>query len=243
MSSALAYGDRTVTIDLDEIRPDRFVIHNDKVRPLLKGEGVTAGKFFELVTWRRAGLLARIRERGFNVRSITDRIAALPGITPVPPLGAAGVRLLTAKERIASFDRASLHWQDLPVGEHNGKAAVRLRIGEPVRRRRSRGPGDYYIITPGAADQLNLRPVSETDALLQAYALIAQSAAPAVIRCVQHPDTYHVPQRQATLPPLHRELLQLLAIERAEPWTVAQSSAALAKAVYAKLGIALEPQV
>ncbi len=231
-----------MNIDLDEIRPDRFVIHNDKLRPLLKGEGVTAGKFFELVTWRREGLLARIRERGFNVRSLADRAAALHGIAPVAPLGAEAFRLLTQKERIAGFDRASLHWRELPVVEHNGKPGVRLRIGEAVRRRRSRGPGDYYIVAPGAAEQANLRAVSETDALLHAYALIAQSDAPVVLRFVEHADTYFVPQAQTTLPPPHRELLQLLANEKAEPWTIARSAASFAEAVFAKLGIMLEPQ-
>ncbi len=231
-----------MTIDLDEIRPDRFVIQNDKVRPLVKGEGVTTGKFFELVTWRREGLLARIRERGFNVRTLADRIAALPGIAPVPPLGAEGVRLLAQKERIATFDRASLHWRDVPVGEHNGKPAVWLRVGEAVRRRRSRGSGDYYIIMQGAADQLNLRPVSETDALIHAYAVIAQSATPAMLHVVEHTDTYHIPETLALLPPRHRELLQLLSVEKAEAWTIAKSSAPLAEPVYAKLGIGLELQ-
>lgn len=230
-----------MTIDLDEIRLDRFVIHNDKVRPLLRGEGVTAGRFFELVTWRREGLLARIRERGFNVRSIPDRIAALPGIAPVPPLGPEGVRLLAQKERVANFDRASLQWRELPTVEHNGKPAVRLRVGEAVRRRRSRGPGDYYLLAPGTAEQVNLRPVTETHALVHAYALIAQSTTPAVLRFVEHTDTYLIAQAQATLPPPHRELLQLLTIEKAEPWTIAKSAAPLAEAVYAKLGVMLEP--
>src|SRR4028119_779934 len=91
--------------DLDEIRPDRFIINNDKLRPVLRGEGVTVGKFFELVTWRREGLIGRIRMRGFNVRTLEDRVAAPRGIKSIEPPGPEGVRVLhQPKERIAHFD-------------------------------------------------------------------------------------------------------------------------------------------
>ena len=232
-----------MSIDLDEIRPDRFVIHNDKVRPLLKGEGVTAGKFFELVTWRRDGLMARIRERGFNVRTIPDRIAALREIQPVPPPGDLGVRILSqAKERIAIFDRARLQWQEATIIEYNGKPAVQLRASEALRRRKSRGPGDYYIATLSSDQQINLLPVNETGALLHAYGQLAQSNSPVVLRYSEQTDTYYLPRGLAFLPPPHHETIELIALTKAEPWTIDKSAFALLKAILNKLGIALEPQ-
>ncbi|MDP9313536.1 MAG: hypothetical protein M3R24_22085 [Chloroflexota bacterium] len=237
------HGWTILAIDLDEIRPDRFVIHNDKVRPLLRGEGVTAGKFFELGTWRRDGLLARIRERGFNVRTIADRIAALPHIQPVPPPGELGLRILSqAKERFAVFDPKTLHWQDVPVIEHNGKQAVQLRAGEALRRRKGRGSGDYYLATIAGDRQINLLPVNETGALLHAYAQIAHSGSPAVLRYTLRAETTHLPQNQALLPPPHGAVIALLARDKDEPWTVNQAAFPLLEAITAKLGLALQPQ-
>ncbi len=49
--------------DLDEIAPNTFIIHNDKVRLVLRGEGVTIGHTFQLVSPRRFGLLGRLKMR------------------------------------------------------------------------------------------------------------------------------------------------------------------------------------
>lgn len=229
--------------DLDEIRPDRFVINNAKVRPILKGEGVVVGKFFELVTWRRDGLIARIRERGFNVRTIRDRIAALPVIEQVRPPGEAGIRLLTnAKERIAVFDRAELRWRDVPPFEQGGKLAVQLRDGVALRRRKSRGHADYYITIQVVNDQINLLPASETTALLHAYGQIASLGPPARVRFYERGDVYIVPERQAILPPAHHEVLNLLTREKAERWTFPKAIAELVEDVFATLQIHLEPE-
>jgi hypothetical protein len=229
--------------DLDEIRPDRFIINNDKVRPLLRGEGVTVGRFFELVTWRREGLIARIRVRGFNVRTLADRVAALRGVKPVAPLGAEGIRLLShPKEHIAIFDRAQLHWHDLRVIEHGGKPAVRLRAGAALRRRKGRGHADYYIATLSNDDQINFLPTKEVSALLHAYGQIAQSDTPAVLYYRAADETYLIPQHQALLPPPHRDVLQMLCYESAEPWTVPAIAFDYVQAVFAKLAIQLQPQ-
>ncbi|HEX6293096.1 MAG TPA: hypothetical protein VFZ66_28190 [Herpetosiphonaceae bacterium] len=227
--------------DLDEIRPDRFIINNGKLRPFLKGEGVTVGKFFELVTWRRDGLIARLRGRGFNVRTLADRVAALRGVQPVPPLGAAGLRLLShPKEHIATFERAQLHWCDVPVVDHGGKPAVWLRSGAAVRRRKGRGHADYYIAALTSGDQINFLPAKEADALLHAYGQIAQEQ-PVVLRYHTREDVYLIPQRQALLPPPHQEVLRLLSYDKAEAWTIPAAAFELAQAVLAKLAIRLEP--
>lgn len=230
-----------MNIDLDEIRPDRFVIHNDKIKPWLRGEGVTAGKFFELGTWRRDGLLARLRERGFNIRTIGDRIAGLGAIDAVEPLGAEGLRLVSqAKERIATFDAAALRWRELPLEQIDGQTIVRLRANEALRRRKSRGKGDYYVATLASQSAINLRPVSETAALLHAYANLAQST-PVVLRYTTHDDTITLPRGTITLPAPHQAVLDLLTLDKAPPWSFPSDCLPLVREVFAKLGIQLQP--
>jgi hypothetical protein len=227
--------------DLDEVRPNRFVINNDKLRPILRGEGVTAGKFFELVTWRREGLVARLRMHGFNVRTLDDRVAALPALPNVAPPGEVGVRELThPKERIALFDRQHLRWIDLPVVEHHGRAAVRIPVGTALRRRKGRGHADYYLAAVGQNNQVNFLPVNETDALLHAYAQIALAGPPAFIRYANKDDAFFVAQRQALLPPPHHELLLTLQQDNSERWTVAAPHFEMAEQVFAKLGVRLQ---
>lgn len=229
-------------IDFDEIRPDRFVIHNDKVRGLLRGEGVTSGKFFELGTWRREGLIARIRERGFNVRTIADRIGALPRVGDVAPPGTIGVRVLSqSNERIATFDRETLRWREQPVQTEGGRSIVRLPGNVAVRRRRGRGAANYFLTAPLPGGQLNLQPVTETDALIHAYAQIATYDPPAVLHFSTVDDAYIVPQQQAILPPPHAQTLDLLSHHKPQRWTFPRSWAHLAEDVFATLGILLQP--
>lgn len=230
-----------MNIDFDEIRPDRFIIHNDKVRPFLRGEGVTVGKFFDLVTWRRDGLIARIRNGGFNVRTLADRLAALREISAVGAPEGEGIRpLSTAKERIATFDRSTLRWRDVPMITHNGKPAVKLHGNVALRRRKSRGKPDFYISALIRDDQINLLPVSETEALLHAYGQIAASDQPAIARFWEQPDAYVVPSDQLLLPPPHAALLDLLSADKQTRWTFPSTSAGLVEAVFAKLGIELQ---
>ena len=228
--------------DLDEIRPDRFIINNDKLRPVLRGEGVTVGKFFELVTWRREGLIGRIRMRGFNVRTLEDRVTALRGIKHVDPPGPEGARVLHhPKERIAHFDSTRLHWCDLPTVDHGGKPAVRIASNIAIRRRKSRGHADYYITAPVVNGEINFLPTKEIAALIHAYSQIAQEHPP-VLRYTLADDIYSIPRQQAQLPEPHQEVLDMLAVDKAEPWRIPAPVIELAAGVFAKLGIDLQPQ-
>jgi len=227
-------------LDLDEIQPDRFVIHNDKLRPLLRGEGVTAGRFFELVTWRRDGLIARLRMRGFEIRTIADRIAALPGLPDVAPPGELGVRALASnKERYAMFDEATLRWRELSVETIDGQAAVRVHDNVALRRRKGRGKGDYYLSALVRGAQINLLPRTETDALLHAYAQLGRRGSQPQIAAVRRVDGMFVDRRQLTLPTPHSDALLLLAHGKAEAWTFPKAALGLAGEVFAKLGIQL----
>jgi hypothetical protein len=77
-------------IDLEEIAPNRFLVHTPRINALIKGEGKIAGRMFELTGWRRDGLIARLRERGFSVRTLGDQLDKLPGPTWPSVSAAAG---------------------------------------------------------------------------------------------------------------------------------------------------------
>lgn len=229
-----------MNIDLDEIQPDRFQINNAKVQLLLRGEGTIDGRFFTLGTWRRDGLIARLRMRGFNIRTIDDRIAALPRIAQPAPLGDEGVRALSnARERLATFDARELRWRDLPVESIDGRDAVRVRIGAALRRRRGRGTADFFIATPSRDRDVNLTPVPETQALLHAYAQIAATNRIA-ITAQRDADRWLIAEQQATIPQPHREALQVIALGKAPTWTIPHNLFPLAQEIFGSLGITLQ---
>lgn len=228
--------------DLDEYHADRFVIHNEKIRPLLRGEGERDGKFFRLQTWRREGLIARIRMAGFNVRTLQDRIDALHAapvdIEPGPEVFRA---LATQREQIAAWDPERLRWRDLPVREVNGVRGVTLRVNEPLRRRKSRSGGDFFLAIAEPGGRAGLRPVRESDAILHAYGMLAADGRPAVIRFERTSGGYLVPSNQALFPERHREALEFLASDDEPSWTFEREHIDLVEQVFDRLAVRLEP--
>src|SRR5262245_18472395 len=135
---------RRGSLDMDEIAPNHFVVHNSHVASLLKGEGLVKGRFFDLTTWRRDGLLARLRERGFTVRTIADRLAALPEPTTPPPIDGAGWRpLVHAIEQISNFDLQRFRWHPLAPQTGDGVTGVVIYDGWVLRRRKGRGSASF----------------------------------------------------------------------------------------------------
>ncbi len=229
--------------DLDEMAPNNFIVRNERVRPLLRGEGTLDGSHFLLETWRRDGLIARIRAAGLSVRTLLDRVNALPTIPPGRTVGPQLFRPLgTAKEQWAGFDRARLRWRDLPVVTHEGRQGVEVLVDEPVRRRKSRTGGDFFVIVPQGTTGAGLLAVDEEAALLQAYALLANSREPARIHFTKEADLYHVKGGSVVLPARHAETLDLLAASKAR-WTFGSATSALAERVFEKLGIVLFPGI
>lgn len=162
--------------DLDEIAPNTFIIHNDKVRPVLRGEGVTIGHTFQLVSPRRGGLLGRLKLRGFNVRTLDSRFARLPHLPPAPPLGETLFREANARERWSSFDIDNLRWREIEPTQQETKTVLPFRIGQIVRRRRSRTGGEYFQIDRAKTGQINLLPLSDSEAILRGYAQATQDS-------------------------------------------------------------------
>jgi hypothetical protein len=228
--------------DLDEFRANKFIIHNGKVRPFLRGEGEREGKFFHLQSWRREGLIARIRMAGFNVRTLQDRVDALHAIPPDVAPGPEIFRpITTQREQIAAWDPQRLRWRDLSVQTVNGVRGVMLRVNEPLRRRKSRAGGDYFIAFMEQGGGAGLRPVRERDAILQAYGLLAAEGRSAIIRFERKPQGYFVPADQALLPERHREALGLLVLDGEPDWTFEREHTDMVEQVFEKLGVQLEP--
>ncbi len=194
-------------VDLDEVRPNRFLIHNLKTKAVLRGEGVTVGNIFELTGWRREGLLARLRMRGFTVRTIDDRIATLPPL-PVPvPYGDLVMRdLQHPKERYARFDQVEIRWINVKAEE--GARQVQIGAGWVLQRRRGRGHADHYLATQEKPDRIGLLPLSETGAIMMGYAQ-ATADGERTLRLEVVDDGHRLPS-DLLLPPPHREVLKAI---------------------------------
>ncbi|ABU59712.1 hypothetical protein [Roseiflexus castenholzii] len=216
--------------DIDEIAPGRFVVRDTRANTLLKREGDLEGRLFTLRSWRRDGLLARLRERGFRVRTLEDRVRALPPLPPPVPAGVAFWHPLPDNERWSVFDPQRLDWVPVPEETRNGVVGCVVRQGQVIRRRRGRGVPRYALVAAGAM----LRTINETEALLRGY---AQAATPTLAaRC----DGARLVLPAHPLPPPHRSLIHSLAVDTADNCPVIMPDAwTLAQAIYARLGVRL----
>jgi hypothetical protein len=152
--------------DIEEIAPGRFIVRDPRAKTILKGEGDLEGQFFTLRSWRREGLLARLRGRGFRVLTIEDRIRHLPPLPAPLPTGSPFWLPLPDDERWSVFDPQHLDWIPVPVEIRDGIAGCVIRQGQVIRRRRGRGVPRYALVAEGAT----LRTIDETEALLHGYA-------------------------------------------------------------------------
>lgn len=137
--------------DIDEIAPGRFMVRDPRANTLLKREGDLEGRLFTLRSWRREGLLARLRERGFRVRTLRivfvrclrcrhgSRREALPGIRC--PMASDGASLILSawtgllrrsKRATASMDASCA--RDRSSGGGGGVACRAMRWLPQARR-------------------------------------------------------------------------------------------------------------
>ena len=194
-------------VDLDEIAPNSFIIHNERVRPLLKGEGVTQGHTFELVSERRAGLLARVRQRGFNVRTLYSRLKRLPALPTPLLLGSVAEREVSAKERWSIFDIDHLRWKDVVTLERGNQRVLQLPQNQIVRRRRSRSGGDFFRVEAVKQQALNLLALTEEQAVLHGYAQ-ATADSDIEVEAKAHPDGAYELLINYVFPAAYYELLK-----------------------------------
>ncbi len=231
--------------DLDEIAPNRFRIHEPRVRGVIKGEGTIEGQMFTLTGWRREGLLARLRERQFRVRTIADRLDVLPGLPPPPPIGSLGWRPLTsAIEQISHFDLRNLRWHPLATETRDGAPGVLAYEGWVLRRRKGRGSASYFLAFVERGGDIGLKPLDETKAILTGYAqALALDDRPLM---AEHrpspnagPDGSQFLLPEILLPPAYREVLRVIATSGAEGWLVDRWAWPLAQELFERLGVRL----
>jgi hypothetical protein len=217
--------------DLEEVRPGRFIVHTPLVGGTLRGEGEREGDRFTLTTWRREGLIARLRAKQFAVLTLADQVAALPPLPPPAPLGAPVARQPAAGERVSVFAGDPPGWRPAPEDAAT-PGALALREGQVIRRRKGRGPGSFALVAAGT-----LRPLSEDDAVRQGYAQL-RLLGPATLEAARDADG-RLTLPDLPLPPEHRQLLGRLADRSERGWLVADGADELAAALLARLGLEL----
>lgn len=231
---------RRQSFDLDEVAPNHFAIGNPHITSAIKSEGVVTGRMFELTGWRREGFIARLRERGFAVRTIADRIASLPAPPEPLPIGAPGWRAqATPIEQVSHFDLGLLRWHTLPSEQRDGVAGVMICDGWVLRRRKGRNPATFYLAHRERAGGVGLQPLDETAALLQGFAqALAFDSRPLLVGPAGAADgPLLLPAIE--LPRPYREALTLCAKHNAAGWLVERSGWPLAQELFARLGVRL----
>jgi hypothetical protein len=228
---------RRPAVGLEEIAPDRFLVHDPHMSGLLKGEGTLSGRMFELTTWRREGLLARLRGRGFKVVTLADLVAGLPGLEPPLLIGGPGWRPLSSPiEQISHFDLRNLRWHPLEPETHGGAPGVMICDGWALRRRKGRGAAAFYLAIREHGGGIGLRLLDETAAMLVGYAqALAFDNRPLLVE--RHGEHLLLPDVE--LPPPHRALLRRLTTADQERLLVSESWWPLAQGVFARLGVRL----
>jgi hypothetical protein len=214
------------------------MVNDPRTRPLLKGEGEFKGQVFELTSWRREGLLARLRGQGFTVRTLADQVAKLPLPPPRPvPIRDAALRPLTSEiDRFSYFDPLALSWVHVEPQEAHGEQVVMLREGWVVRRRRGRGASSFHQVFIERGGGVGLRPLGETEALLAGYAQATASHS-REIAARRAGKEYLLPDLE--LPQPYQAVLGRFAKLTPEGWRVMERGLPLAQELYARLGLLL----
>ncbi|MBP1465851.1 hypothetical protein EYB53_009060 [Candidatus Chloroploca sp. M-50] len=218
--------------DLEEVYPDRFIVHNPAVGPSLRGEGDREGDRFVLTSWRREGFLARVRGKTFVVLTLADQITLLP---PLPRVTASGAPVLytPGQGQRVSYFAGVIGWQ--PAAEDlDAPGVYRLVEGSVIRRRRGRGPGHYYHIRKG-----KLVTLDEDQALRYGYAMAARTRAQVVVAHQGQDGQYQIPD--LLLPSAHRALLRRLIVGKlGEDYTFGPEALGLVEVLLGTLRLELE---
>ncbi len=223
-------------VDFEEVRFRQFIVRNQGMYRILKGEGVFNGHIFKLTTWRSDGLFARLRESGFVVKSLADQVANLPGGPPAARIGEAVFYISQGHERYSYFDALALEWVPLELEQHKEQLGVWLRSGWVVRRWRNRGVVSYGNVILLRTGHVRFDTLSEVDALLAGYAQCVLVDRPALNVYVEQKH-YYVPD--IVLPAHHYEVMTRLADKTEQGWKVEKRVWPLARKVYEKLGLQL----
>lgn len=224
------------TADIEEIAPGQFLIRELRARPILKGEGEIKGQLFILGTWRREGLIARLRERALSVLTLQDQIDDLPKPPYRYELGdQLWHPITTTHDHVSRFDIQQLAWRPIEVMQRGTEHGIVLYEAEPIRRRKGRGRSSFYTVRATRSGS-NLTPINETQALLWGYAL-AVSADPRPLLAERKEQAILLPEIE--LPPPYRKLLQRIIGQHKERPRTNKATWPLVQVLYAQLGVRL----
>ncbi|NOK63749.1 MAG: hypothetical protein GFH27_549285n356 [Chloroflexi bacterium AL-W] len=228
---------QTIQHDLEEITPNRFLIHNSRIRGLLKGEGEFEGQIFVLTTWRRDGLIARLRMRKFGVYTLTDKIEQLPKLPKAPVIGEIGWRpFATAIERYSRFDLNTMSWQPLDAEDRDGTTGVSVRTGWVLRRRKGRGAASFHVAIAERNGVIGLRNLDETTAVLTGYAQ-ASMRTKRRLTAKRVDEGYSLTRIE--LPQPYRALLDHIGTPHDDGWQLSELAWPLVQALFERLGVQL----
>lgn len=195
------------------------------------------GQVFELRTWRRDGLIARLRERGFHVSTLVDQIDALPAPPPPHLPGPPGWRPLAGFiERYSIFDPRLLRWEALEPEVRDGVSGVVVPAGAALRRRKGRGQPVFHQAIPERGGGIGLQPLDETSAILRGYAQ-AYALDPRPLLVEAQGERILLPVIE--LPPEYRAILRRLAAGDDQGLSVSRQTWPLAQRLFARLGVEL----
>ena len=224
------------TADVEEIAPGQFLIRELRARPILKGDGELKGQLFILGTWRRDGLIARLRERELSVLTLQDQINGLPQPPYHYELGdQLWYPIATTHDHVSRFDIQQLGWWPIEAIQRGAERGMVLYEAEPIRRRKGRGQSSFYKVRATRTGS-NLTPINETQALLWGYAL-AVSADPRPLLAERKEQAILLPEIE--LPPPYRRLLQRIIGQHKERLRTNKAAWPLVQALYAQLGLTL----
>lgn len=223
--------------DLEEIAPNKFMIYTVQTKQFLKSEGTIDGRLFELTSWRREGLLARLRTRGFKVATLPEQIQQLPTPPTPPTIGKVGWRTLsTSIEQFSQFDWSKLSWQALTPELQQGLYGVYIEAGRVLRRRKGRGAASYYLALAEHTNTIGLRALEEEQAILLGYAQAnVLDARP--IFALQQGEGRLIPRVE--LPNSHEAMLQRLSKKQQDGWLVNPDAWDLVVQIFDRLGVEL----
>lgn len=219
---------------IEEIAPGRFLLHDSRIAALVRSEGTIDGRIFALTSWRREGLLARLRQRLIRVLTLDDQLAALPSLPDAAPLGGELRRALAGGERISHFDAAGPAWVPVPAADTPN--TVLLREGEAIRRRKGRGVPAYAQVRRDSGG-VSLQTIGENTALMLSYA----QANGITVPLEAQGDGFVLPE--LPLPAAYATLLRRLATPAADKrWLIESNALPLVQDLLRRLKITVEVQ-
>lgn len=223
---------------LEEFAPNRFLIHDTRVMPFLRGEGVVTGNRFELQSWRREGLFGRIEQRGMWVLSLEEQIALLPPLPRLPAVAEPLIHLASSRERWSIYDPATRAWQACDTHDHMGQQIVTIKRGALLSRRSGRSAAAFVYCRALNQRKYELQALTADKAL---WFMLAQSQGCAPALSVQRqPDQSYVCQLPELPADVHAVCERFATYQRAQrQWIFADGVAPLVDAVMQHIGIEL----